>query len=157
MKKIFILVLLVVLPWQIWKFFQTSSSYLKKKTEKIIRLSSIKPTESDIALYSRVSKIVKYIHFNIQMKAEYEGRIYTSKSLNEFRSLLISYFKHNSTGAFNYKNLTVQLKNETSGVVNFDAIFKKNKKSTFCKIILEWTKEKKWYVTKIEVFSCKSS
>ena len=155
MKKIISLVAMALLCSFIWKKIQSPEKYLKKQTQKLIALTSIKSIKSDIRLLSRISKIAEYIHFDVRWKAKYEGQIYTGKSLNEFRSLLFSYFQQNSTGKLSYKNLTIWVgEDKKQGTAHWDAFFKRNKNTVFCKILFEWIKEKKWYIKNIEVFSC---
>ena len=110
-----------------------------------------------MALISKVSKIVKLIHFDVQVKAEYEGHIYQARSLNEFRSLLMSYFRAGSDkGNLEYKNLRVQLEdNEKKALAGFDAFFNRRAQRIFCKVEIGWLKEKKWFVKKIDVHSCR--
>ena len=145
----------MLLLWFGWKLIQSPEKYLKKKTQKLIALTSVTDSASDMGWISKVSKMAKYIHFDVRMKAEYEGQIWTAKSLNEFRSLLFAYFKQGSAGQLDYKNLTVRLgENKKQGLVKFDAFFERNAKTVFCKALLEWVKEKKWRIKQIDVFSC---
>lgn len=137
----------------VWKWLQGPEDYLRKKTQKIIAMTSFKG--SDLAVLAQVSKIDKFIHFNVQMTAEYEGQIYQARSLNEFRSLLTSYFQQKSQGDLDYKNLQVQVEEgRKKALVNFDGFFKRDAKTVFCKIFLDWIKEKKWYIKQIEVSDC---
>ena len=92
MKVIILLAVLTTLTWLVWKS-QSPESYLKKKTQKLIAMTSNPRSSSEIALISKMSKIARFIHFDVRLKAEYKGQIWTAKSLNEFRSLLFSYFK----------------------------------------------------------------
>ena len=119
----------------------------------------MKSAKVDMALISQVSKIVKLIHFDVQVKAEYESHVYQARSLNEFRSLLMAYFRQSSNNnSLEYENLTIQMKdNKKKGLARFDAFFNRGAQKIFCKIELEWVKEKKWYVKKIDVHSCKPS
>ena len=145
----------IFLSWFGWKFIQSPEKYLRKKTQELIAITSVTGQLSEMDIISKVSKMAKYIYFDVHMKAEYEGRIWTTKSLNEFRSLLFAYFKQKSAGQLDYKNLIVRIgENKTQGLVDFDAFFERNTKTVFCKILLEWIKEKKWRIKKIEVFSC---
>lgn len=154
-KSIGFLIGLILLAFFSYKLFDSPEKYLKRKTQKIISLVSSENTELDISLISTISKIAKYIHFDVHLKAEYEGQIYRAKSLNEFRSLMMSYFRLNSKGKIESKNLAVQLKeNKKEGIVTFDGLFEKQSTKTHCKILLGWIKEKKWYIKQIEVFDC---
>lgn len=118
-------------------------------------MASIKNTNSDTSLISKVSKIAKFIHVKVQLKAEYEGQIYTAKSLNEFRSMLFAYFKQKSTGKMTYQNLSVSLREDKKqGMVKFDASFERDNKNIFCKALFEWIKEKRWYIKRIDLFPC---
>ena len=155
MKKLIIPIACAFLLMFGLKWLQGPEKQLQKKTQKLIQLANVKPGESTLQLISRVSKMDKYIHFDVKLKAEYEGQIYTAKSLNEFRSLLTSYFKQKSTGSFEYQNLTVKIaKDKQQGEVSFDAFFKRNNSHISCKALLQWLKQKKWYVKEIQVFSC---
>ena len=136
-------------------FFQNEERYIKRQTEKLIQKASFKTHQSDIALLRRVSEIAKKIHVRIQLKAEYEGKLYETNSLNEFRSLLFAYFKIRSKEILEYKNLTVKRgSGKNHFLVYFDFLFKRIEKQMICKALVEWIKEKKWYVKKIEVSSC---
>ena len=156
-KKIsFIVITGVVLAFA-WKFFQEEERWLKRKTQTIIHIASSTGSKADIALLGRVSKIAKYIHFDVRVQAEYEGGVYKAKSLNEFQSLLFAYFKEQTTGVLDYQNLNVKMgANKKQALVTFDAFFKRSGKDIFCKTLWEWIKEKKWYIKKIEIFSCSS-
>ncbi|MCZ0931962.1 MAG: hypothetical protein OXJ52_02290 [Oligoflexia bacterium] len=156
MKAFVICALLAVSGFGLYKLFQNPEKYLKKKTEYLIKLSSVKSSKVDMALISQVTKIAKFIHYDVQVKAEYEGQVYQARSLNEFRSHLMAYFRQSSTGSLEYENLTVQMKDHKKrGLVSFDAFFNRASQKVFCKIVLEWEKEKKWFVKRIEVHSCK--
>ena len=115
MKKLFILALAAFLSFFVWKRLQSPEAYLKKQTKKLIALSSVK-NEKGLALISKVSKTDKYIHFDVQLKAEYEGQIYTARSLNEFRSLLLAYFRQKQTGALDYKKTKCSDERKKSGL-----------------------------------------
>lgn len=155
-KPVFYLTGILLSLWLAWSFFQSPESYLKKKTRYLIEMASAGSSVSDLSMLSHVSKMAKYIHFDVHLKAEYEGQIYKAKSLNEFRSLLFSYFKYrDSREKVEYKNLNVSVeKSGKKALVSFDALFKRNEVRVFCKAFLGWVKEKKWYVKKIEVSSC---
>ena len=156
MKKIVSLaVVALIAGWFVWKWLQSPETLIKKKTQKLIALGSRKSPSSEIGLISKVSKMDKFIHFDVRVKAEYEGQIWTAKSLNEFRSLLFTYFKQGTTGHLSYKNLTVELKEgNKEAVVKLDTFFEKGKESISCKTLLEWLKEKRWFIKKIELTSC---
>lgn len=155
MKNILIVAIVSLLFWLVWNFFQSPESYLKKKTQYLIAMVSNKQMASDIALLSQISKIAKYIHFDVHLQAEYEGQVYTTNSLNELRSLLFSYFKYDTNGKMDYKNLTVNLEqNKIEAVVIADVYVVSKKMKATCKAILNWIKEKKWYVKKIKIYSC---
>ena len=65
---------------------------LKKKSQKLIEMTSINDSMDMNLISSRILKISKFIHFDVDLKAEYKGETYTTASLNEFRSLLFAYF-----------------------------------------------------------------
>ena len=153
--KIFVLLAFTFLAWFGWKLTQSPEKYLKKKSKQLIEMASVKNSNTDMSLISKVSKMAKLIHFDVQFKAEYEGQIFTAHSLNELRSLLLSYFKQKSTGKINYKNLNLEMaENKKQAIVKFDALFERNSKSISCKALLEWIKDKKWYIKRIEIFPC---
>lgn len=157
-KGIGLLIGLSLLVFLAYKLLDSPEKYLKRKTQKIISLVSEKHTEINLHLISKVSQIAKYIHFDVHLTAEYEGQVYTAKSLNEFRSLMMSYFRLNSKGTTDYKNLAVQVKkNKQEGLVTLDGLFEKQGRKTHCKVLLVWIKEKKWYIKKIEVSECLES
>ncbi len=140
-----------------WKVIQSPESRLKKKSQKLIALASVGGgPQSEMNLISKVSKMAKYIHFDVQVRAEYEGSVYSARSLNEFRSLLLSYFKHGQTGKVDYENLTIQMEGKTQGRTYFDAHFERGSTPVVCKALFEWIKEKKWLIKKLELFSCKA-
>ena len=148
--KIFALLFFASLAWFGWKLIQSPEKYLTKKTKELIEMASIE--NSDTNFISRVSKISKFIRFDVYLKAEYEGQIFTAQSLNELRSLLVSYFRQKSTGKINYKNLNLTLgENKKQAIAKFDALFERGKKNISCKTLLEWIKEKKWYIKRIEI------
>ena len=157
MKNFIIFAFIAVSGFGIYKLFQSPEKYLKKKTEYLIKLSSIKGAKMDMALLSKVTKMVKLIHHDVQVKAEYKGQVYQARSLNEFRALLMAYFRQGPTGeSMEYKNLTVQMKeNKKRGAVSLDIVFNNRSQKNFCKLVLEWIKEKKWFVQQIDLHSCK--
>ena len=155
MKQLIIYSLIAgLVGFGLYKLFQSPEKYLKKKTEYLIALGSVKK-----ANISQVTKISKYIHHNVQMKVEYEGHIFKASSLNEFRSYVMAYLRQGTgSGDLEYKNLTVEIKNnKKTGLVNFEALFNRISQKLLCKVALEWNKEKRWYVQKIEVHSCQQS
>ena len=157
MKNLIIYILLPALGiFSLYKLFQSPEKYLKKKTEYLISLSSAKNKKGDMALISKANKITKFIHHNVQMKVNYNGREFKASSLNEFRSYVMAYFKQGGgNGNLEHKDLTVQVKDsKKKGLVNFDLFFTKAEQKIFCKIFLEWIKEKRWYIQKIEIHSC---
>ena len=154
-KTLIIFAFLFFSLFGIYKVFQNPEKILIKKTKHLINLSSIQSGKSDMALIAKTGKIAKLIHYDVQFKAEYEGKDYKARSLNEFRSLLNFYFKRRSTGKFEYKNLTVQMKDDNkTGEVNFEALFERSSQKISCKAMLKWLKDKKWFVKKIEIHSC---
>ena len=158
MKALIISAVLVVSGFSLYKLFQNPEKQIKKKTEYLIKLVSAQNSKADSNLLSKVTKMVKYIHYDVQFKAQYKEQVYQARSLNEFRSLLTGYFKYAqaSTEALEHKNLTIQIQDDKKkGLVQFDVLFNRGKQKTLCKAVLEWLKEKKWFVKKIEVHSCK--
>lgn len=156
MKRFIVAALAAGSVFGVYKLFQSPEKYLKKKTEYLISLSSIKNSKMDMAMISKVTKIAKFIHHNVQMKVEYKGQIFKASSLNEFRSYITAYFRQSSSAeALEYKNLTVQMKdNKKRGLVSFEIFFNRVNQRVFCKAALEWGQEKKWYVQKIDINSC---
>ena len=155
MKILAFLVCFSLLLWFVWRFTQSPEKCLRKKSQNLIELSSIEDTKGTNLIFSRISKISKFIHFDVYLKSEYKGQTYTAKSLNEFRSLLFTYFKQESAGKVTYENLSVTMEeNQKKGTVNFDIFFERSREKIFCKALLDWIKEKKWYVKRIEIFSC---
>ena len=155
MQKKFLIFLLagILFSFFIWKFFQSPEKHLEKKTKALIKLAEPGGLGSQMQILSQVSKISKHIHFNIQLNAEYEGQTYIARSLNDFRSLMFSYFKYKSGEQLDYKNLRIVV-DKKQGTAKFDIFFKRNKKNIFCQAFLVWIKEKKWQVKKIQVSSC---
>ena len=160
MKAFIISAVLVVSGFSLYKLFQNPEKYLKNKTEYLIKLASSQNSKADRSLLSKVTKMVKYIHYDVQVKAQYERQVYQARSLNEFRGLLTAYFKYNQakTKTLEYKNLTVKIQNnKETGVAQFDIFFNSTEQKIRCKAVLEWLKEKKWFVKKIEIQSCKKA
>ena len=154
MKVLASLAIFTIFIWLAWKL-QSPESYLKKKTQKVITMISNTKANSDMALISKVSKVARFIHFDVRLKAEYKGQIWIAKSLNEFRSLLFSYFRQEKTRKLDYKNLSVNMtESNRQALVKFDAFFGRQAGNIFCKVSLKWVKEKKWYIKSIEVLSC---
>lgn len=155
MKIFAFLAVFTILAWFGWKLTQSPEKYLKKKSQTLIEMASVKNSNTDMSLMSKASKMAKFIHFDVQFKAEYEKQIFTAQSLNEFRSLLLAYFKEKSTGKISYKNLNLQMGgNKKQAIVKLDALFERNSKNISCKTLFEWIKEKKWYIKRIEIFPC---
>ncbi len=155
MRIIVICVIAALLAWRGWLFIQSPETLLKKKTQKLISMASIKSGASDLALMSHVSQISKFIHFDVRVKAEYQGQTLTAKSLNEFRSLLFQYFKQGGVQQLSHKGLTVKLeKSKDQALAQFDAVFEKQTENIACKFFLEWIKGEKWHVKKIEALAC---
>ncbi|MCY4321605.1 MAG: hypothetical protein OXC37_04295 [Bdellovibrionaceae bacterium] len=157
MKLLVIFVITFSSGFAIYKFFQSPEKVLEKKTKQLISLSSVKSNTGNMGLISQITKISKYIHYDVQIKAEYNQHNYEARSLNEFRSLLMSYFRHSSGNKnLRYENLKVDIKkNKEIGFVNFDIFFKRSSESFSCKTSLEWEKIKKWFIKKIKLHSCK--
>ena len=156
MKKIVLVLFLgVSLFFGLSVFFQSEEKRIKKKTLKLIQLVSINTGESDIALLRRLSKVAQFIHHAVELKAEYEGGIYKVKSLGEFKSLLMAYFKEKGTGTLDYEELNVEMfDNNERAEVRFSAVFERKNQFVKCAAFLIWIKDKKWYIKNIEVSSC---
>ena len=103
----------------------------------------------------RIERIIRYVHFDIVAQAEYEGRSYSSRSLNEFRSLLSAWFMGKPVRGLRHENLLVHVKpDKKTGRADFDIYFKKERELLSCKVSFDWLKEKKWRVKSITVNSC---
>lgn len=137
------------------QFFKSPEKYLLKKTKHLIQLASQTDAKLSLSLARRVSEINKYIHHDLRLKAEYEGRIYQARSLNEFRSLLTAYFQAGATKKLEYENLKAELKEEKRGEVSFSILFHNISHASHCDLLLIWIKEKKWLIKNINIENCK--
>ena len=157
LKKASLIILAILAFFIIKVYFQSEEKWIKKKTQKLIQMASSSGEGSEIALLQQVSKITKFIHFDVRLKALYEGRIYEAKSLNEARSLFLLYFRHKSNEKIGYSNLKVEIiEKKKKAIVTLSVFFKRIERKFVCQAFLEWIKEKKWYIKKIEVSSCSS-
>ena len=154
-QKVVILGFLIVVFYAGLQLFNSPEKYLLKKTKHLIRLGSQVDTKISLSSASKVSEINKYIHHNLQLKVEYEGRIYQASSLNEFRSLLLLYFKAGITQKLEYENLKVKLKDKKTGELSFSVTFHNTNRVESCEVLLNWMKEEKWFIKTINIENCK--
>ena len=155
-KKISFFVLAILAFFIIKPYFQSEKEWIKKKTQDLIQMTSSSGGGSDIAFLQKVSQITKFIHFDVRLRVNYEGRLWTAKSLNEVRSLFLLYFREKSSSEkIGYSDLTVQMsENKKKAEVRFSVLFKRLERDWVCQAFLEWIKEKKWYIKQIDVSSC---
>lgn len=146
---------LIAVVYGVFHFFKTPEKLLLKKTKHLIALGSQVDAKFSLSSASKVSEINKYIHYDVQIKAEYEGRFYQARSLNEFRSLLMAYFKAGITQKLEYENLRVDLKDEKTGEVSFSVTFHNRDRVEACEVLLNWIKEEKWFIKNIRIENCK--
>jgi len=73
-QKIFFGGAFLLLIWAGINFFQSPEKYLLKKTKDLIDLGS--KVDPKWGLSSKVAEINKYIHYDMRLKAEYEGQLY---------------------------------------------------------------------------------
>ena len=156
-QKIFIVGIFLGLIYGGLQIFKTPEKYLLKKTKQLIHLGSQVDSKFGLPLASKISEINKYIHYDMRLKAEYEGRVYQARSLNEFRSLLMAYFKAGITQKVEYENLIVELKDEKTGEVSFSVVFHNTGKVWACKVLLNWIKDKRWFIKNINIENCKKT
>lgn len=154
-QKIFIVGVFPALIYGGLQIFKTPEKYLLKKTKHLIHLGSQVDSKFSLSSASKVSEINKYIHYDIRLKAEYEGRVYQARSLNEFRSLLMAYFQAGITQKAEYENLIAELKDEKTGEVSFSVAFHNTGGVWACKVLLNWIKDKKWFIKDINIENCK--
>ena len=150
-QKVFIVGVFLALIYGGLQIFKTPEKYLLKKTKHLIHLGSKVDSKFGLSLASKVSEINKYVHYDIRLKAEYEGRVYQARSLNEFRSLLMGYFKAGVTQKAEYENLIAELKDEKTGEVSFSIAFHNTGGVWACKVLLNWIKDKKWFIKNISI------
>ena len=156
-QKIFIVGVFLALIYGGLQVFKTPEKYLLKKTKHLIHLGSQIDSKFGLSSASKISEINKYIHYDMRLKAEYEGRVYQARSLNEFRSLLMVYFKAGITQKVEYENLIVELKDEKTGEVSFSVTFHNTGRFWSCKALLNWIKDKKWFIKNISIENCKKT
>ena len=100
-KNIFFVVLFTTLFFFVFRFFyETDERRVQKKTEQLIQLGSLKHNTSRLSLLNKVSEVEKFIRFDVHLKVEYRGTVYSADSLNEFRSLVLAYFKLSGQGSY---------------------------------------------------------
>ena len=157
MRKIVFLTLFIWAGlYGVFKFFESSERYLKKKTELLIHLVSFKGVKTDMSLISKASQIDQYIHHNVQLNAQYQSRIYQARSLNELRSLLLAYFRSDIRQKIEYENLKVQIqKGQKKAKVLFSVAIYNTDQTLSCNVLLNWLKDKKWFIKKIELKNCR--
>ena len=155
-QKILITALLLAVFYGGFKLFQSPEKYLIKKTKHLISLGSQMDKTISLSVGLTVSEISKYIHHDLNFKAEYEGRVYQARSLTEFRSLLFLYFKEGRTQKLEYENMTVELKDEKTGEVSFFITFHNIDTVWSCEVLLNWIKDKKWFIKNITIEKCKT-
>lgn len=168
MKKLVFIGLVVVAGFIVWKMVQTPERYLRNATRDIIKTAqegsplSAGAKQKSLVEYKkiagRVERVIRYIHFDIIVKAEYEGQIHTSRSLNEFRQLLSLWFAKGVVSEWSHKNLSIHVEeSQTQGRADFDISFKKDQKRATCKVSFAWWKEaKKWRVKNITLDTCQA-
>ena len=166
MKKLVIAGLLAVGCFFVWKIAQTPQRYLKKATLDIIKTAQEAKAleaggkQSSLVEYKqmagRIERIIRHIHFDIIVKAEYEGQTHASRSLNEFRRLLSLWFAKKVVSEWSYKGLSIHVEeSQTKAQAHFNISFKKDQKQSDCKVVFKWLKEeKKWRVKNIALNAC---
>ena len=179
MKKVFIFVSLTLGAFYfIWPLFESPESRVKKRTLRLLEQSLPKNPKSESARLSHLAKLSSFFHFDVQLRAEYQGGRYQADSLNELRSLLLAWLRQKKSHleTVDYRGLTVQaLLDEEGGdrseikqgsqqeiepqptvFSKFELIFKREgEQEVSCKARLEWTKDKKkWRIKKARISSC---
>lgn len=153
-KNIFLLGVFVFSLWGAFKLFQSPERHLLKKTKHLIGLASQVETKLSFSLASKMAEINKHIHHNVRIRAEYEGQIYQARSLNEFRSLLTAYFQAGITKKLEHKELKVEIKDKKGAEVSFAITFHNKNGVWDCEVLLDWLKEKRWFVESINIENC---
>jgi len=169
----YILLTALLLPIGVFVFFfhNSDETYLKKKTLKLIQLSSSSPTShSETAILRRIQEIAKYIHFSVQYELHLDGHLHQDRSLAELRSLMFASFKkagnkkwHIDTPLKEDITVTVSVSKEKKAkekkAAEVTTIITANQESgkISCNTLIHWLKEKKWLIYKIKVFSCSSN
>lgn len=159
-KKYRIYLLLILIAGGILFFaLKNEERYLKNTTFKLLKLASSPPqTTSTVALLRRVEHIAKHIHFDVQLKVQVNGQTWESHSANEFRSLLLVYFKQGGLSQIKVEDLAIQMDPSSPiGHVRFKLHGQHGSGPIACKARLMWIKEKKWFIKKVEVLSCSPS
>ena len=141
--------------WACVIFFESDENYLKKTTEKLIRLSTPSSQSlTDLQILRQAEQITKHIYFDVIFEIQMDKLNHKSSSLNEIRSLLFSYFKYRFVVDFKTSNLVVKIGAENRAIVFFDIILKTKSKNFTCKSQIGWIKEKSWFIKTIKVSSC---
>ena len=149
-------VILFIIGVFVFFFWESDEKYLKKTTLKLIKLASIPVQNANpVTLLNRVEQIAKHIHFDVRFKLQANGQIWEDQSAGEFRNLLLVYFKRGGLTQITADNMSVRMDPSTSdGHVQFKAHGLQRENKISCEVFLVWTKEKKWFIKKIEVSSC---
>ena len=152
----FPLLLILIIGGVLFFFLKNEERYLKETTLKILKLASApSQTTNVVALLKRVEQIAKHVHFDIQFKVQGNGQTWENHSASEFRSLLLIYFKQGGISHIKGEDLTVQVDPSAPiGHVRFKLLGQHGPDPVSCKVHLVWTKEKKWFIKNLEVFSC---
>ncbi len=159
-KNIKIALVIVLILVGAFFFFESDESYLKKKTVFIVESLSLKIPMSDIGMIRKTNEIIKHIDISVEFKVRFDKRIFVKKSLAQLRGLLFQYFKKAGLrGLEKVKKdqLTVQIISKGKpkrALVLFPLSLKWDEKIIQCQVELNWVKEKKWLISKVEALSC---
>ena len=164
-RKLLLVVALVAgmaVAWNV--FFRTPEAYLKKQTKKLIKRmdNPAGETKNLVSVSSKVSKIAKYIHYDVILSLDYQGKLEKVQSLNEFRSFLSFYFTKVQGGKISYDELVVTIsepaespeKAPRTATVSFKFSSTIEAQAISCDTRLEWVKEDKWFIKTIDIKNC---
>ena len=156
MKKILLIAVFLLGLCVYIFYFQKPERYLKKATQKALKAVDVKPgvKKTLLSTNSRVSSVVKHIHYDVLFKVDYKGRLEQAQSLNEFRSWLFFYLQKANPGRILYEEINVQMIDEEKAQVFFKFSTSRESEEVSCDASLDWLKEDKWFIKKIDIKNC---
>lgn len=152
--------LILITLFLLWHFLQNNEKYLKRKTKELVQFASFPSPLPELKALSRINKITAFLHFDVFLKAEDQGRKWTAKNLQEVKSFLFPYFLQSQNAEWEAEDLTVKLDKPNKDIQTASVFLTVkghfNSKPLQCKAHLKWKNKKKWLINRIQVFSCLS-
>ena len=156
-KKTWIFFFLVLLG-SLYLLFRTDEQYLESTTRELLSLASVSsPMGKTVKTLKRVEKIVKHLHFNVNVQLKFNERMWQARTVNELRSFLMLYFSKMEFLQLKDSHFLVQIEKTNEGKkgdVTFQVHGSQKEASFSCSIKLIWIKKPKWFISNIEVFKC---